>query len=85
MTPEAAATITAYRTTHDVVNALSSVRCLVELLMEYPALDAGDRDRFIRMIRDQADRLVNLVARMNPDNTHKSLGRDFAKIGNTRG
>lgn len=80
MAPEATATLSDYRTTtHDVVNSLSSVRCLVELLVEYPFLDAGDRSRFIGMIRDQTERLVNLVDRMNPDNADTSPGRNLEK------
>lgn len=80
MTPDATAARNNYHTTtHDVVNSLSSVRCLVELLVEYPGLDAGERRRFIGMIRDQTERLVNLVSRMNPDNANTSHGCNLAK------
>ena len=51
-------------TTHDFVNSLSSVRSLVELLVAYPGLDAGDRSRFIGILRDETERLVQLMAHM---------------------
>ena len=47
--------------THDFVNSLASVRSLAELLVEYPGLDAGDRSRFITIIRAETERLVRLM------------------------
>jgi nitrogen-specific signal transduction histidine kinase len=49
---------------HEFVNSLSSVRSLSELLTEYPGLDAGHRSQFIGIIRDETERLVQLVARL---------------------
>jgi len=51
--------------THEFVNALSSVRSLAELLVENPGLDAGDRSRFIEIIRDETERLIHLMAHVN--------------------
>jgi len=51
--------------THEFVNSLSSVRSLAELLAENPGLDAGDRSRFIGMIRDETERLISLMACLN--------------------
>ena len=52
---------------HEFVNALSSVRSLAELLVENPGLDAGDRSRFIEIIRDETERLTHLVAYLNAE------------------
>ncbi len=54
-----------HATTHDFVNSLSSVRSLIDLLVEYPGLNTGDRKRFISMIRDETERLVRLMARLD--------------------
>lgn len=51
--------------THEFVNSLSSVRSLAELLVENPGLDAGDRSRFIEIIRDETERLIHLMAHLN--------------------
>lgn len=56
---------------HEFVNSLSSVRSLTELLAEYPGLDAGHRKQFISIIRDETERLIQLMARLN-------LGSDTA-------
>lgn len=46
---------------HELVNSLTSVKSLAELLVEYPSLDAGERCRFISIIRDESERLVRLI------------------------
>ncbi len=51
--------------THAVVNSLSSVRSLAELLVDNPGLDPGDRNRFIAIIRDQTERLIHLMGQLN--------------------
>ena len=51
--------------THEFVNSLSSVRSLAELLVENPGLDAGDRSRFIEIIRDETERLIHLMAHIS--------------------
>jgi signal transduction histidine kinase len=60
--------------THEFVNSLASVRSLVELLAENPGLDAGDRSRFIGIIRDETERLIDLMTYLNlePDGTVSS-------------
>lgn len=50
---------------HEFINALASVRSLAELLVEYPGLDAGDRERFLTIIHDETERLTQLAAHMN--------------------
>ena len=50
---------------HEFVNSLSSVRSLVELLADNPGLDAGDRSRFIEIIRNETERLIRLMADLN--------------------
>ena len=50
--------------THEFVNSLSSVRSLAELLIDNPGLDAGERSRFIEIIRDQTERLIRLMAQV---------------------
>ena len=52
--------------THDFVNCLASVKSLSELLVDNPGLDSGDRSRFLRIIREETDRLVRLSARLRP-------------------
>jgi signal transduction histidine kinase len=51
--------------THAFVNALSSVRSLADLLVEYPGMDAIDRSRFIGILRDETERLVRLIPHTN--------------------
>ncbi|MCB2145158.1 MAG: hypothetical protein KQI81_01700 [Deltaproteobacteria bacterium] len=51
--------------THEFVNSLASVRSLAELLAEYPGLDAGNRSRFINIIRSETERLVRLMNHLN--------------------
>lgn len=55
---------------HEFINSLASVRSLSELLMDYPGLDAGDRTRFLGIIRDETERLVRLMnhRRLLPNN-----------------
>ncbi|HSO20515.1 MAG TPA: hypothetical protein VLT88_13715 [Desulfosarcina sp.] len=57
---------------HEFVNSLSSVRSLVELLVAYPALEAGDRRRFIGIIHDQTERLLHLMGRLHPNDDKPS-------------
>ncbi len=45
---------------HEFINSLSSVRCLTELLMAYPRIDAEDRSRFLGIMREETERLVRL-------------------------
>ena len=59
--------------THEFVNSLSSVRSLAELLAENPGLDACDRSRFIRIIRDEAERLIDLMASLNLESDGTAL------------
>jgi signal transduction histidine kinase len=54
--------------THEFVNSLASVRSLADLLVEYPGLDANDRSQFITIIRDETERLVRLMNKMNQEN-----------------
>ena len=66
MAPEATALLSEKQvTTHDFVNSLSSVRSLAELLADHPGLEASDRSRFISIIRDETERLINLMAQLN--------------------
>lgn len=51
---------------HDFINALSSVRSLSELLVEYPELDDGDRIQFLNIIREETDRLMRLLVHLKP-------------------
>lgn len=50
---------------HEFVNSLSSVRSLAELLADNPGLDDGERSRFIEIIRDQTERLIQLMAHLH--------------------
>jgi len=52
--------------THEMINSLASVRCLSELLVDYPGLDADDRTRFLGIIRKETERLVRLLKRRQP-------------------
>jgi nitrogen-specific signal transduction histidine kinase len=66
MAPEATALLSEKQiTTHDFVNSLSSVRSLAELLADHPGLEANDRSHFISIIRDETERLINLMAQLN--------------------
>jgi nitrogen-specific signal transduction histidine kinase len=66
MTPEATAQLSDNQVlTHEFVNSLASVRSIAELLVEYPGLNAGDRCRFITIIRAETERLVRLMNRLN--------------------
>jgi signal transduction histidine kinase len=50
---------------HEFVNSLTSLRSLSELLVDYPGLDAGDRTRFLNIIREETERLVRLYSHLN--------------------
>jgi nitrogen-specific signal transduction histidine kinase len=54
---------------HEIVNSLSSIRSLAELLVDYPGLNDGDRSRFITILRDETERLVCLMGqlKLRPD------------------
>jgi signal transduction histidine kinase len=45
---------------HEFNNALASVKCLTELLAEYPGLESGDRIRFLTIMRQETERMVRL-------------------------
>ncbi|WP_152972026.1 hypothetical protein [Desulfatitalea tepidiphila] len=45
---------------HEFINSLASIKCLTELLADYPSLDSGDRSRLLNIMRQQAERLVQL-------------------------
>jgi signal transduction histidine kinase len=45
---------------HEFINSLASIKCLTELLADYPCLDSGDRSRLLNIMRQQAERLVKL-------------------------
>ena len=65
MAPESPALLSEEQiTTHNFVNSLSSVRSLAELLADHPGLEAGDRSRFISIIREETERLINLMAQL---------------------
>jgi signal transduction histidine kinase len=51
---------------HDVINSLSSVRSLSELLVDYPGLDDVDRIRFLNIIREETERLMRLLVHLKP-------------------
>ncbi|MBC2712934.1 MAG: hypothetical protein HGJ94_18660 [Desulfosarcina sp.] len=66
MVPEATKALSEKQVvTHEFVNSLTSVRSLSALLADYPGLDAGDRNRFINIVRDETERLVRLMDRLN--------------------
>ena len=54
---------------HDVINSLSSVCSLSELLVDYPGLDTDDRIRFLKLIHQETERLTRLLAnvKLSPD------------------
>lgn len=39
---------------------LASVKCLTELLVEYPALECGDRTRLLNIMRQETERMMRL-------------------------
>jgi len=45
---------------HEFINALTSVKCLTELLVAYPALGSVDRNRLLNIMRQEAERMVRL-------------------------
>lgn len=47
----------------EIINSLTSVRSLSELLLDYPGMDDGNRIRFISVIREETGRLVQLLGR----------------------
>lgn len=51
---------------HDFINSLSSVRSLSELLVENPGLDDGQRIRFLKIIREETERLMRLLVEAAP-------------------
>jgi len=68
MEPAATIALTNHQVkTHEFLNSLSSVRSLAELLVDNPGLDAGDRSRFIAIIRDETERLIHLLAHLTAD------------------
>ena len=50
---------------HELINALTSVRCLTELLVDYPGLDSVNRMQFLGIIREETDRLTRLLGDLN--------------------
>jgi signal transduction histidine kinase len=51
---------------HEFINCLTSVKCLTDLLVTYPKLDADDRNRFLNILGKETDRLVRLAKCLNP-------------------
>lgn len=47
---------------HEFINALTSVRSLSRLLVDYPGLADTDRTRFLSIIHDETERLMRLLA-----------------------
>lgn len=48
---------------YEIINSLTSVRSLSELLLDYPGMDDGNRTRFISVIREETGRLLQLLGR----------------------
>lgn len=49
---------------HEFINSLTSVKSLSELLVDYPGLEDGDRNRFLNLILNETKRLTRLMAQM---------------------
>jgi signal transduction histidine kinase len=47
--------------TRSLIDPLTSVRTVTELLRDYPDLDAGQQRRFLDLILNATDRLIHLV------------------------
>jgi signal transduction histidine kinase len=52
---------------HEFINSLTSVKALSELLLDYPGLEDGDRNRFLNLILNETERLTRLMAQMQTD------------------
>ncbi len=50
---------------HEFVNSLASVRSLSELLVDYPGLNACDRNHCLHIIREETERLIRLLEQLN--------------------
>ena len=65
MDPRPAAPLTSRQLiSHNLINALASVRSLTELLADYPGLPDDERKRFLDLIRHEIDRLTRLFAQL---------------------
>jgi signal transduction histidine kinase len=66
MTSETSAPLSSDSTvSHEFANSLASVRSLSELLVDHPGLAAGDRIRFLTIIREETERLAHLLGRLD--------------------
>lgn len=55
MTPES------FDITHDLLNSLTSVHCVSEILRDNPGIDPGQRQRFLGIILSETQRLIGMV------------------------
>lgn len=47
--------------THDLLNSLTSVHSLSEILRDFPGIDDRQRQRFVGMILSETQRLIGMV------------------------
>jgi signal transduction histidine kinase len=62
-------------TNHDFVNCLSSVRSLTELLADYSTLETDDCIQFLNIIREEMNRLADLLADLKSIPDHDRAAR----------
>ena len=68
MTTKAAAELTGKRAfNHEIVNSLTSLKSLSELLIDNPGLESGERNHFLTIIRKETERLVSLYEALQGD------------------
>jgi signal transduction histidine kinase len=68
MTTKAAAELSGKRAfNHEIVNSLTSLKSLSELLVDYPGLDRGERIQFLTIIQKETERLVRLYEGLQRD------------------
>lgn len=46
---------------YEFINSVTSIRSMAELLVDYPALNAIDRERFLVTMQKETDRLLRLM------------------------
>jgi len=51
---------------YEFINSLASVRSVSELLVDYPGMDAYERNQFLSAIHKETGRLMQLMGQLKP-------------------
>ena len=51
---------------YEFINSLASVRSVSELLVDFPGMDAQERNQFLSVIHTETGRLMQLMGQLKP-------------------